>query len=50
MSSPLDNLAASGSLHREAPDTAEYAGLLHSGTVRLADSRLDRTQIRPAPS
>lgn len=39
MTSPLDNLAsASGAIHREAPDHAEYAGLVHSGTVRLVDA------------
>lgn len=39
MTSPLDNLAERGSLRREPPDATEYAGLLHSGRVRLADSR-----------
>lgn len=39
MISPLDNLTGpSGSLHKEPPDAAEYAGLLHSAKVRLADS------------
>ena len=38
MTSPLDNLAAAGQLKREPPDAAEYAGLLHSGRVRLADA------------
>lgn len=39
MSSPLDNLTGpSGALHKEAPDAAEYAGLIHSANVRLADS------------
>ena len=35
----LDNLVASGSLHPEAPDPKEYAGLLRSGSVRLTDAR-----------
>ena len=39
MTSPLDNLAERGSLRREPPDATEYAGLVHSGTVRLADAR-----------
>jgi hypothetical protein len=39
MTSPFDNLVSAGSLHKEAPDATEYAGLLHSGTVRLADAR-----------
>ena len=38
MSSPLDNLVAGGSLHREAPDVAEYEGLVRSGRIRLADA------------
>ena len=36
--SPLDNLAASGQLHAEPPDVAEYAGLVASGRARLADA------------
>ena len=36
--SPLDNLVAGGSLHREAPDVAEYEGLLRSGRIRLGDA------------
>lgn len=36
--SPLENLAASGQLHAEPPDASEYAGLLASGRVRLADA------------
>ena len=39
MTSPLDNLVASDLLKREAPDAAEYLGLIHSGTVRLSDAR-----------
>jgi hypothetical protein len=40
MPSPLDNLAgAGGALRREAFDLREYAGLVHSGTVRLGDAR-----------
>jgi hypothetical protein len=38
MPSPLDNLVASGSLHREAPDVAEYEGLIRSGRIRLRDA------------
>lgn len=37
--SPLDNLAGpGGSLKREAPDAAEYAGLVRSAIVRLTDA------------
>ncbi len=39
MTSPFDNLVNAGSLHKEAPDATEYAGLVHSGTVRLTDAR-----------
>ncbi|MDQ6885682.1 MAG: hypothetical protein M3068_00170 [Gemmatimonadota bacterium] len=38
MTSALDNLARSASLKKEARDADEYAGLVRSGTVRLADS------------
>jgi hypothetical protein len=39
VTSPLDNLAGPGGpLRREAPDRAEYDGLLRSGRVRLADA------------
>lgn len=39
MISPLDNLSGPGkSLHREPADVDEYAGLIHSGLVRLADA------------
>ena len=40
MTSPLENLAGlDGPLKAEAPDAAEYAGLVRSGQVRLADAR-----------
>ena len=40
MTSPLENLAGPGkSLHREAADTNEYAGLLRSGIARLNDAK-----------
>lgn len=38
MASPLDNLVAGGSLHSEAPDVAEYEGLVRSGRIRLGDA------------
>jgi hypothetical protein len=39
MTFPLDSLTGPGKpLSREAPDRAEYDGLLHSGRVRLADA------------
>jgi hypothetical protein len=38
MPSPLDNLVAGGSLHREAPNNAEYEGLVRSGRIRLGDA------------
>jgi hypothetical protein len=38
MPSPLDNLVAGGSLHREAPNDAEYEGLVRSGRIRLGDA------------
>ena len=38
MASPLENLAAAGTLKREPPDAREYAGLVQSGRVRLADA------------
>jgi hypothetical protein len=38
MSSQLDNLVAGGSLHREAPDAAEYEELVRSGRIRLNDA------------
>jgi hypothetical protein len=39
MTSPLDNLARpGGQLKKEARDADEYAGLIRSGTVRLADA------------
>lgn len=39
-SANLENLARIGKLKREAPDAREFAGLLRSGQVRLADARL----------
>ncbi len=38
MTSPLDNLARSGSVKKEAPDADECVGLIRSGTVRLVDA------------
>ena len=39
MTSPLENLSGpSRPLHGEPPDADEYAGLVHSGMVRLADA------------
>ena len=39
MSSPLEGLCTPGGpLHREAPDAAEFAGLVNSGTIRLTDA------------
>lgn len=45
MSSPLDKLVASGSVHPEAPDAKEYAGLLRSGSIRLNDARNERLTV-----
>ena len=40
MPSPLENLAGTGKpLLAEAPDAAEFAGLLRSGRARLTDAR-----------
>ena len=40
MPNPLDNLCGPGKpLQKEAPDAAEYAGLLRSGAARLKDAR-----------
>ena len=40
MTSPLERLAGPGkSLRQERPDAREYAGLVKSGRVRLADAR-----------
>ena len=40
MTSPLENLAGPGKpLRREPPDAKEYAGLVRSGRVRLADAQ-----------
>lgn len=36
----LLNLVKTGALKAEAPDVREFAGLLHSGIVRLADAQL----------
>jgi hypothetical protein len=42
MTSPLENLSAlGGPLHREPTDRDEYAGLIHSGRVRLGDAEVD---------
>jgi len=38
MTSSLENLAASGQLHPEPFDEREYAGLVASGRIRLADA------------
>ncbi len=39
MTSSLDNLAGPGGpLRKEAPDANEFAGLVHSARVRLADA------------
>jgi hypothetical protein len=45
MTSPLDNLATAGSIHREPPDTDEYRGLLRSGRVRIADAENEDLSI-----
>lgn len=40
MTSPLENLCGPDKpLHKEEFDSAEYAGLKHSGHVRLADAK-----------
>ena len=38
MTSPFENLVASGQLHPEPVDPREYAGLVASGCTRLADA------------
>ncbi|KJS09093.1 MAG: hypothetical protein VR73_03395 [Gammaproteobacteria bacterium BRH_c0] len=38
---PLDNLVQIGQLKKEAPDQQELEGLIHSGSIRLQDSRLE---------
>lgn len=38
MTSPLENLAASGQIHPESFDSREYAGLVASALTRLADA------------
>lgn len=45
MTSPLDKLAAIGSLKKEAPDANEYLGLIRSGTVRLSDAQTIKLSI-----
>ena len=46
MTSPLENLCgASGPLRAEAPDVAEWAGLIRSGRVRLADAKRDTNSL-----
>lgn len=45
MSSNLDNLVAAGQLHRQRADAREFAGLVHSGTTRLADARKPELSI-----
>lgn len=46
MSSPLENLAGPGQpLRAEPPDAAEYAGLVRSGLVRLADAADPRNAL-----
>lgn len=39
MTSPLENLAESGAIHRERTDPTELAGLVRSGSRRLEDAR-----------
>jgi hypothetical protein len=41
MTSQLDNLVAIGQLKREAADQREFAGLVHSGRMRLKDSHVE---------
>ena len=41
-SQPLDNLVKIGKLKVEPPAQAELDGLIHSGTVRLADAENDK--------
>lgn len=46
MTSPLENLAGPGGpLRPEPPDPEEYAALVHSGRVRLADA--ERNDLSP---
>lgn len=42
---PLDNLVKVGQLKAEPPEQAEVDGLIHSGCVRLKDSRLDALSL-----
>jgi hypothetical protein len=46
VTSPLDNLCGPGqSLHKEAPDAKEFAGLRQSGLTRLADAENRTTSL-----
>ncbi len=46
LTSPLENLAGvGGALRAEAPDAAEWTGLIRSGRVRLADAKLDTNSL-----
>lgn len=46
MTSPLENLAGPGkALAVEAPDAAEIAGLLRSGSARLVDAGIDSLSL-----
>ena len=45
MSLHLDNLVATGQLHRQRADAREFAGLVHSGTTRLVDARRSSLSI-----
>jgi hypothetical protein len=46
MTSPLENLCAdNGPLRKEAVDPTEFAGLQHSGTVRLADAKNESNSL-----
>ena len=38
MSSQLENLVESGTLHRASPDRTEYQGFVSSGRARLKDA------------
>ena len=45
MSSELDNLVATGLLHREAPDRAELDGLVRAALRRLTDARVESLSL-----
>ena len=45
LSSPLENLAASGQLHGEPVDPREYAGLITSARARLADAESTKLSL-----